>query len=337
MRFLPLDAPRSGSDFQVVATLGPASFDRAVALATAGATAFRLNASHLSAARAAEIVGRVRRELPEAPLVVDLQGAKMRIGDVARPGAGADARGVRAGETLCFALAPRSPGDVPVPHPELFAAVRAGDTLSVDDGKLRLRVVSVEAGRFEASALGDGRIAARKGVNVLEHPVDLADLGVGDAACLEALAGAQGVAWALSFMKDGAEAEWVRRRANGAALVGKIERAEAVAHLDRLEASVDATWICRGDLGAQIGLAPMARFVASLAPASRDVPMLLAGQVLEHLTAHAEPTRSEVCHLHDVVARGFAGVVLSDETAIGHDPPGAVAHAHALAHAFFAR
>jgi pyruvate kinase len=60
----------------------------------------------------------------------------------------------------------------------------------------------------------------------------------------------------------------------------------------------------------------------------------MAGQVLEHLTRHAEPTRSEVCHLHDLVARGYAGVVLSDETAIGDDPTRAVAQASALVRAF---
>ena len=60
----------------------------------------------------------------------------------------------------------------------------------------------------------------------------------------------------------------------------------------------------------------------------------MAGQVLEHLTEHAEPTRSEVCHLYDLLARGYAGIVLSDETAIGAHPARAVAQAAALVRAF---
>jgi pyruvate kinase len=60
----------------------------------------------------------------------------------------------------------------------------------------------------------------------------------------------------------------------------------------------------------------------------------MAGQVLEHLTASAEPTRSEVCHLFDLCERGYAGIVLSDETAVGHDPVNAVARARALLDSF---
>jgi pyruvate kinase len=74
--------------------------------------------------------------------------------------------------------------------------------------------------------------------------------------------------------------------------------------------------------------------VGALAPAGLRCPVLMAGQVLEHLTRHREPTRSEVCHLHDLVARGYAGIVLSDETAIGVHPVHAVAQAAALVRAF---
>jgi pyruvate kinase len=99
---------------------------------------------------------------------------------------------------------------------------------------------------------------------------------------------------------------------------------------------VDAVWICRGDLGEQLGPADLGRFVGALDPARLACPVLMAGQVLEHLTAHPEATRSEVCHLHDLVARGYGGIVLSDETAIGRHPVHAVARAAALARAFCA-
>ena len=92
--------------------------------------------------------------------------------------------------------------------------------------------------------------------------------------------------------------------------------------------------MCRGDLGEQLGPGALGRFVGSLSPAHFRCPVLMAGQVLEHLTAHAEPTRSEVCHLHDLLARGYAGIVLSDETAIGARPAHAVGQAAALVRAF---
>ncbi len=141
-------------------------------------------------------------------------------------------------------------------------------------------------------------------------------------------------ALAFSFMFDGTEAAWLRHAAPGCGVVGKVERQEALDSLDDIAASVDAVWICRGDLGAQLGPAALARGVAALDPVRVPVPVLMAGQVLEHLTRHAQPTRSEVCHLFDLVARGFAGIVLSDETAIGDDPVHAVATAADLLASF---
>jgi pyruvate kinase len=78
----------------------------------------------------------------------------------------------------------------------------------------------------------------------------------------------------------------------------------------------------------------MARWVGSLHPAELRIPVLMAGQVLEHLTSHSEPTRSEVCHLFDLIERGYSGVVLSDETAVGHDPEQAVRTAATLLREF---
>jgi pyruvate kinase len=130
------------------------------------------------------------------------------------------------------------------------------------------------------------------------------------------------------------EADWLRAVAPASLVIGKIERAEAVSNLGTIATRVDAVWICRGDLGAQLGPGALARSVAAVAPSSLSVPVLMAGQVLEHLTSHPEPTRSEVCHLFDLVARGYAGIVLSDETAIGCDPVHAVSTAASLLAAF---
>ena len=130
--------------------------------------------------------------------------------------------------------------------------------------------------------------------------------------------------FAFSFMRDGREAEFVRHEARGVLVAGKVERAEAVAGYRALARRVDEVWICRGDLGAQVGAAAMAAFVARVRPVRGGTPVLMAGQVLHGLVTGAEPSRSEVCHLYDLVERGYAGIVLSDETAIGRDPVGAV-------------
>ncbi len=317
------------SAFDIVATIGPASYALVGEIVEAGATALRLNASHLASDALADRAAQARRAAPGVPLVVDLQGAKMRVGDLA-------AREIAAGTRVRFAAAPLSESDAPLPHPELFAAAAVGETVSADDGRLRFAVRDRGDGWLEAEALVAGVLRPRKGVNLLEHPVRLAGMTAADAARLDAVRDLPGVQVAWSFALDGSEAEWVRVCRPGTPVIAKVERREAVDALAEIAGRVDAIWICRGDLGEQLGPADLGRFVSSLDPGRCAGPVLMAGQVLEHLTAHRQPTRSEVCHLHDLVARGYAGIVLSDETAIGTDPVNAIAQAASLVRAFAA-
>jgi pyruvate kinase len=204
---------------QLIATLGPASWPLARALSEAVATAFRLNASHLDAGLIRERLAAIRRELPSAEIVLDLQGAKMRLGTFA-------AREVARGARMTFGP---TGSDIPLPHPELAAQATPGDTLTVDDGRVRLGVESVSGGRIACVVLEAGRLLPRKGVNVEEHPVRLGSLTPQDREAI--LAGCQfGVrSFAFSFMADGSEAAWVRAAAPDCRVVGKVERREAVA------------------------------------------------------------------------------------------------------------
>jgi pyruvate kinase len=105
-------------------------------------------------------------------------------------------------------------------------------------------------------------------------------------------------------------------------LIAKLERGPALDEAGLIAASADELWLCRGDLGAELGLREMALAVRrfSEGAARCPVPVYLAGQVLEHMTGQPNPTRSEVCYLYDALAQGYHGVVLSDETAIGRYP-----------------
>jgi pyruvate kinase len=307
---------------ELIATLGPASRDLARALSDAGATGFRLNASHMTPAELDRLAASVREAVPGCRLVVDLRGAKMRLGDFPE-------RPVRRGASVHFSLTGAG-GTIPLPHPEIFASVAVDESLGCDDDRLRFRVTSTAPGSLVAESLLDGVLRQRKGVNVIEHPVVLNDICESDLACIRATAHLGGVAFAFSFMKDGREAGWVRKRAPGCGIIGKIERREAAAAVHQIAGLVDQLWICRGDLGAQLGQPSMARWVSAFDPRSVPCRVLMAGQVLEHLTRHESPTRAEVCHLFDLVARGYAGFVLSDETAIGANPKGAVSTLSAL-------
>jgi pyruvate kinase len=316
--FLPLDNRTA----QIVVTLGPASIGLGKDLADAGATAFRLNASHMAPREIGDAASALRAAAPGCPIVVDLQGAKMRLGNLPE-------MPVHAHDRVTFVL-DEADGGLLLPHPQIFRSIRIGETLSIDDGKVRMRVISVTGDALVTECLSDGVIRPRKGVNVVEHPVQMSDLSPADAAHVVTMAGGDNVAFAFSFMKTGAEAGWIRARAPGSQVIGKVERIEACESLAHIGESVDVIWICRGDLGAQIGPAKLAKFVADLRPHEHPVPVLMAGQVLEHLVRHAEPTRSEVCHLFDLIARGYAGIVLSAETALGDDPVRATRTAAAL-------
>jgi pyruvate kinase len=311
---------------RLIATLGPASSAVVTELAEAGVDAFRLNASHLRPDALGEALAAARARCPAVPIVIDLQGAKMRLGAI-------EPRPIRAGEQLRLIFdegAARADGAIPVPHAALFRAAEVGVTLGLDDDRVHLRVTAVHDGALDAVALHDATLRPRKGVNLIDHPVRLDGLTAQDEAHLAVARAFPHVSFAFSFMLDGREAAWVRARAPGAAVVGKIERSEAIDALRAIAEACDETWICRGDLGAQLGPAALGRAVAAIAPSSLACPTLMAGQVLEHLTRHREPTRSEVCHLHDLLARGYAGIVLSDETAIGDAPVDAARTARAL-------
>lgn len=314
------------SELEIVATLGPSSRGLAASLRNAGATGIRLNASHLAVEELRTVANEIRRADSDLPLVIDLQGAKMRLGDL-------DNRPVGAGDRVVFSLA-GSAGTIPLPHPEIFPAVTGGDTLSIDDDRLRFRVEAVCADSLHAVSLTRGTLRSRKGINVLEHPIVLEDISPRDLACIRATAGLGGISYAFSFMSNGTEASWIRRRVPDCAVIGKVERREAAQRVHEMAGLVDALWICRGDLGAQLGPAGLARWISGYEPCAERCPVLMAGQVMEHLTLHAEPTRTEVCHLFDLASRGYAGFVLSDETAIGRDPVHAVRETRSLLAAF---
>jgi pyruvate kinase len=109
---------------------------------------------------------------------------------------------------------------------------------------------------------------------------------------------------------------------NSKYLIAKLERQTAVEQAHNIAEHSDELWLCRGDLGAELGLISMASSVYHFSKTVRNlrVPVMMAGQVLEHMTVEATPTRSEICYFHDALQKGYQGVVLSDETAVGQFP-----------------
>lgn len=311
--------------YQIIATLGPASADENIwrGLIEAGASAFRLNTSHLTLPQLegwlSRLVPFLASASPPFHIVLDLQGSKWRLGTFSP-------FDLQAGEmvTLLHADTTDQPGVLPVPHADFFdAAPQSAGEIVLNDAKIRLAVQRIQGGWIAARVLQGGPIAPNKGITFTASAYRKEALSEKDRAIFETTRGFGAIRYAISYLRDAAE--MARYRAlfgPSAALVAKLERGPAVEQAAEIARSADELWLCRGDLGAELGLPGMAQAASAfsaLVP-TMHVPCIMAGQVLEHMTASPAPTRSEVCYLYDTLAHGYNGFVLSDETAIGRYP-----------------
>lgn len=323
-------------EYEITPTLGPASQGVEIwrAMLAAGATGFRLNTSHLTLDELDKWLIRLRtfrRELGHfqrgqeinVSVTLDLQGSKWRLGKF-------DAFELEEGQRVELILADDSSdsGGLPVPHADFFRAleVSTGEVV-LNDAKIRLAVEQVTANRASAQVLLGGLISTRKGISLPGTTFRTEGLSEKDRAIFAQAAGLDWVRFAVSYVRDGVEMENYRRDLPAPThLTAKIERDTAVYDIMRIARICDSVWLCRGDLGAEIGLAGMAQAAARITAKARMLPkpLYLAGQVLEHMVAAPTPTRSEVCCIHDALEAGFRGLVLSDETAVGQYPVEAV-------------
>jgi pyruvate kinase len=270
-------------------------------------------------------------------VVVDLQGGKTRL--AALP-AGLE---LRAGDVVRLAPATAEPAGspdplrLPVDRPAFLEALRAGDEVRIDDGRIMLRVLEAGEGRSRLARVElGGRLEGRKGLALVGRECRLDSELLDRDRSLLRVALASGVReLALSYASSPVLLESCRAVAREALAAGpsrreirlhaKLEQPWALDHLADLLPLADGFWLCRGDLGAEAGLEALPALQArALDTIVGRAPLLVAGQLLHHMTVAREPTRSEVCHVADLVGRGVAGFVLSDETATGPHGPEAV-------------
>jgi pyruvate kinase len=312
-------------DYQIIATLGPSSDTETTwcRMLAAGATGFRLNTSHLSLLQLEAWVQRLGAflvtQIPRPPLVLDLQGSKWRLGQFP---ACELTEGQRV--TLVCAASAARPNELPVPHPDFFrAAAVSGREIVLNDAKLRLRLETQDADALHARVTTGGPIIPRKGITYTASTHRQESLSDTDRVILTRTQNLPGIRYALSYVKDTMEmANYRTQIGRSAYLIAKLERRPAMDEAMQIAATADEVWLCRGDLGAEVGAKAMAEAVYRLSASveAMPVPVLLAGQVFEHMVEHPTPTRSEVCAVYDALRKGYQGFVLSDETAIGRDP-----------------
>lgn len=320
---------------KIVATLGPASGTREGigALIKAGANVFRLNFSHGSHDDHKALV-KIIRELEEEtgvlfPIVADLQGPKLRIGEFET-----GSIALSAGQVLRFDSNP-APGTetrVHLPHPEILSVLEEGSLIFLDDGKVRARII----GKGHDVAFGDyvdarikagARLSNRKGLNVPGVVIPIPALTDKDKRDLEA-ALAMGVDWiAQSFVQTPEDVEMARDLIKGrAALMVKLEKPSALERIDEIIALADGVMLARGDLGVEIPPENVPSVQKRIVKAVREAgkPVVVATQMLESMIENARPTRAEASDVATAVYDGADAVMLSAETASGHYPDKAV-------------
>jgi pyruvate kinase len=319
---------------KIVATIGPACDNQVMLerLIVSGVNVARLNFSHGTheqhAARIASIRSIAERLNISVGILQDLQGPKIRIGNLPSP--------IQLYENQHVTLytagdeAPDANGHViPVDFRQLFEAVQTGERLLLDDGRLTLEVDSVSARTLNAHVIVGGLLTSHKGVNLPGvrlrisgfTPKDEADLAFGVSQEVDAVA--------VSFVRTAKDVLQVReameRFSNGKKLpllIAKLERPEAIDNLDEILERVDGVMVARGDLGVEMPPERVPVLQKHIIQKANDCAKLVitATQMLESMIQNPLPTRAEASDVANAIFDGTDAVMLSAETASGQYP-----------------
>jgi pyruvate kinase len=321
---------RRNRKVKILATLGPASSSPEMIekLFIAGVDVFRINMSHTSHELLATLYGHIRSVEKKVGrpigVLADLQGPKIRIDTFADK----EVR-INSGDLFTFDTDP-TPGDakrVYLPHPEIFAAAKVGDSLLLNDGRLRVEITEATPNKLVSRVIFGGLLSNRKGVNLPDTVIPIPALTEKDRADLEAAANI-GADWiALSFVQRPEDVEEAKKLVNRRAWVmAKIEKPSALTCLDGILEHADGIMVARGDLGVELPIESVPARQKQITRAARRYgkPVVVATQMLESMVEEPVPTRAEVSDVATAVYEGADAVMLSAESATGKWPEKAV-------------
>ena len=336
--------PRSTSKLRrskIVATLGPASSSPEMIrkLLDAGVNVFRLNFSHGTREVHERNIALIREEASNGGRSVgvlqDLQGPKIRVATFAD-----DSIELVPGAAFSLTCGDDSPGDVTrvgVTYRGLYADVEAGDSLLLDDGRLRLKVTGVKGETIETEVIVGGVLSNNKGINIPDADLSIPALTEKDVEDL--ITGVElGVDWvAMSFVRSRDDIllarHYLNREGSTARLMAKIEKPGAVERFAEILTEVDGIMVARGDLGVEMPpeTVPLVQKNLIRACVEAGKPVVTATQMLESMISSPMPTRAEASDVANAIIDGTDAVMLSAETAVGDYPVEAVQMMDAIA------
>ena len=314
---------------KIVCTLGPATTtqEQILELARAGMNVARINASHGSHAEHEERIVRVRKaaEITGRPIavLVDLQGPKIRLGEFAE---GPVQLNVGDEFTITTEDVPGTKELVSTTFKGLPGDCHPGDRILIDDGKVAIRVVSVEGPEVRTVVEVPGPVSDHKGVNLPGVAVSVPALSDKDREDLE-----WGLRFgcdivALSFVRSAKDIEDVHEIMDRVGIrrpvIAKVEKPQAVANLEGIIRAFDGIMVARGDLGVEVPLeqVPIVQKRAIDLARKNAKPVIVATQVLESMIENPRPTRAEASDCANAIIDGADAVMLSGETSVGRYP-----------------
>jgi pyruvate kinase len=309
---------------KIVCTLGPSSSSRDAlcALIDAGLNVARINFSHSTHDQHAQTIALIRdvAERTSRPIAImgDLQGPRIRIGDLAAPRELAD-----GSDIVLIAEGKENGEEIPVTYAGLADDVHVGDRILINDGLIELVVLDVTKPRVTARVLHGGPLTSHKGINLPGVQVSAPSLTDKDREDIK-FAGDQGLDYlALSFVRRAQDITELRALIPKQMLVvAKIEKDSALENIETIVRASDGVMVARGDLGVELPFeeVPYAqkRIIALCNHLGR--PVITATQMLESMITHPRPTRAEASDVANAILDGTDAVMLSAETATGQYP-----------------
>ncbi len=327
-------SPKIRRATKIVATLGPASSEPALLeeMIRAGVNVVRLNFSHGKAQdhvdRARMVREAAQRAGREVAIMADLQGPKIRVGKFAEGKVM-----LEPGAKFVLDASRQEPGDlqgVGLDYKELPRDVRAGDVLLLNDGLIVLTVDGVLGDAVHTTVKLGGELSNNKGINKKGGGLTAPALTAKDMEDIKTAMSFQADYVAVSFPKTATDMEMARQLCMVAAaeyrhrpgLIAKIERAEAIPHLEDILRVSDGIMVARGDLAVEVGHAAVPALQKKMIRMAREMDKVIitATQMMESMITNPVPTRAEVSDVANAVLDGTDAVMLSAETAAGKFP-----------------
>lgn len=324
----------AGKKTKIVATLGPASWDKETirAMVRAGLNVARINFSHGDHETHSRTIDTVREVADEedtgVSVLADIQGPKIRLGKVENP------IPIKAGEQIEFTLDEADGSDhrVHLPHPEFVQDIQAGMPILYGDGELQFNVIEKRARSLIVEATVDGVVESRKGIMAPSARFTFSAITDKDQRDIEFALNKKVDYMALSFVRsaeDIRQLRWLINLFGGEQRVGiiaKVEKHEALESIEEIIQVCDGIMVARGDLGLEIPPQNVPREQKRIIRLcnERSKPVITATQMLSSMVSAPRPTRAEASDVYNAIVDGTDAVMLSNETATGDYPVEAV-------------